>query len=624
MKESKQMQSARTLVVDITSFLRETLRDKIGSILCFELIHRTLVFLVFAPVSVFTLQKLVDTWGKPSIGNFEIAAFLISWPGIATMIIVGGLFLTQWYFESAGLILIIRPAQGRNTIVEIIRYLLGQWIRLFRLGLIQMTAIVARLFPTAFLTIVILNRLWQGHDINSLIILRPPIFWLGVGIGSILSSISLYFIARLFLRWFLALPILLLDEPRISPREALNRSVLRTSANRLKIISVLTCMVIAETAFAAIVLAAMRVSADWFLDQVGTSLLIALPATVIVLAIHAVILILLSIIVSVGFTCIILYLDHDFSGRIVNTTDHQANFQIHGFKQFREMARCPLFSGLVALALIIPIGCFIMINRLDLNDNLEIIAHRAGGALAPENTVSAVKNAISIGAEWAEIDVQLTSDNKIIVAHDTDLRRLGGLNQTIGESTLEKVQSVDVGIKFNQKFKGEKIPTLEEFLEAGKGRIHVLIELKPHNPKDGVLLAAAVVDLLQRRNEIHWHRICSQSYEAIEEAKRLAPDSTIGFIGAQAIGPMDALNVDFLMIDQKVATRKMIDRCKALNKKVLAWTVDNPEMVLPLLDRGVDGIITDNPPIIAARLNEIRGLNSVQRLILRARNALAD
>jgi hypothetical protein len=57
---------------------------------------------------------------------------------------------------------------------------------------------------------------------------------------------------------------------------------------------------------------------------------------------------------------------------------------------------------------------------------------------------------------------------------------------------------------------------------------------------------------------------------------------------------------------------------------VLAWTVDNPEMVLPLLDRGVDGIITDNPPIIAARLNEIRGLNSVQRLILRARNALAD
>jgi glycerophosphoryl diester phosphodiesterase len=78
------------------------------------------------------------------------------------------------------------------------------------------------------------------------------------------------------------------------------------------------------------------------------------------------------------------------------------------------------------------------------------------------------------------------------------------------------------------------------------------------------------------------------------------------------------------MIDQKVATRKMIDRCKALNKKVLAWTVDNPEMVLPLLDRGVDGIITDNPPIIAARLNEIRGLSSVQRLILRARNALAD
>ena len=110
------------------------------------------------------------------------------------------------------------------------------------------------------------------------------------------------------------------------------------------------------------------------------------------------------------------------------------------------------------MTLMVTTGCFIMINNLDLNDNLEIIAHRAGGALAPENTVAAVRNAIAIGADWAEIDVQLTSDNKIIVAHDTDLRRLGGLNQTIGESTLEKVQSVDVGIKFNETFKSICIP----------------------------------------------------------------------------------------------------------------------------------------------------------------------
>lgn len=618
------MQSARIQVAGVASFICKSLRHKIGPIICFELIHRTLVFLVFAPVSVFVLQKLVDIWGKPSIGNFEIAAFLLSWPGIATMIVVGGLFLAQWYFESAGLILILRPAQGRNTVVEIIRHILLQWVMLFRLGLIQMTAIVSRLFPSAFLTVFILKYIWKGHDINALVILRPPVFWLGVAIGSGLVGISLYFIARLFLRWFLALPALLLDEPRISPREALNRSVLRTSANRLKIATVLICMIILETIFAGVVLATLRISADWFLDQVGTSLLIALPATVLVLSIHAITLSLLSIIVSVGFTCVILYLDNEFSGRIVIANDHESQVQVRGFSQFRELARFPIFSGLVALALIVSVGCFIMINRLDLNDQLEIIAHRAGGALAPENTVAAVRNAIDIGAEWAEIDVQLTSDNKIIVAHDTDLRRLGGLNKTIGESTLNQVQSLDVGSRFSEKFKGEKIPTLEEFLDAGKGRIHVLIELKPHNDKDGMALAAAVVDLLKHRNEIHWHRICSQSYEAIEEAKRLAPDSTIGFIGAQAIGPMDSLNVNFLMIDQKVATRSIINRCKASKKKVLAWTVDDPELVLPLLDRGVDGIITDNPPVIAARLNEIRQLNPVQRLILRARNALAD
>jgi len=618
------MQSARERIAELASFSRLAVRGKIGPILCFEFVHRTLVFLLFAPVSFYVLRSLLDTWGKPSIGNFEIAAFLLSWPGVATMIVVGGLYLAQLYFQTAGLILIIRPEPGRTTIFEIYQYLFRKWLALFRLGLLQMAGFVAFLFPAGFSTAAILNYLWNKHDINALVILRPPVFWLGVGCGVVLVGISAGFIIRLFLRWFLALPALLLDQPAPSPRQALYISVERTNKNRRLIGIIILCWALFQLAVSVCVIETLKISADWFLDQVGTRLVYALPATMLVLAVHAMVLLGLSVLLSVGFTCVILYLDQMLSDRDLSEIIDNHSLKVRGFKQWKQMARHPLFSTLLALAIAVPAVGLYAINQLKLKDDIEIIAHRAGGALAPENTVAAVKNAVSIGAQWAEIDVQLTSDNKIIVAHDTDLRRLGGLDRTIGDSTLALVQSVDVGSKFSEKFKGEKIPTLEEFLNAGAGKIHVLIELKPHNDQDGLKLAAAVVKLLRERNEIGFHRICSQSYESVVEAKRLDPGVTNGFIAAQALGRLDELKVDFLMIDQKKATRRVNDRAQASGKLVLAWTVDDPAMVLPLLDRGVDGIITDNPPVISERLNEIRQLNTVQRLVLRARNALAD
>lgn len=618
------MESADFSLSNFLAFSLKRVRGKLWPILCFELVHRTLVFLLFAPISLFVLRTMLETWGKPSIGNFEIAAFFLSWPGVATMMLVGGLFLAQLYFQTAGLILILKPIEGRDTLFKIFQYLFRQWPALFRLGLLQMGGFVVRLFPAGFLTATLLNYLWRGHDINALVILRPTVYWVGVGAGILLFGISGFFILKLFLRWFLALPSLLLDEPSPSPRGALHSSVERTQEHRRVMAIYILIWVAFQSAASAIVLAVLRISADWFLDQAGTRLALALPATVLVLFTHGTTLLALSVFMIIGFTCLTLYLDDRLAGRACDEGAARIDLNVTAFAGLQQIMGHPLFFLEIVMAAGLPVAGFFMINQLNLKDELEIIAHRAGGALAPENTAAAVKNAVKIGAAWAEIDVQLTSDNKIIVAHDTDLRRLGGLDRTIGDSSLALVQSVDVGSRFSESFKGEKIPTLDEFLDAADRKIHILIELKPHNQEDGKKLAAAVVDLLNKRNETGLHRICSQSYEAITEAKRLDPGISIGFIAAQALGRLDELKVDFLMIDQKMATRRVNDLAQASGKQVLAWTVDDPEMVLPLLDRGVDGIITDNPPVIMSRLQEIRHLNTVRRLILRARNILAD
>ncbi len=613
--------TARELAVDIA----RTLRGKIGPVLVFEAIYRLGVSAVFAPLSVGVLSLLIGTRGKPSIGNFEIAGFLLSWPGILSMILVGALQLTQLYFQIAGLILIMRPGTENSSLAGIVRKLTVKAPRLFFLGLYQIAAFVGILLPAGFLGVSLLGWLWDGRDIYGLVILRPPVFWLGVVLAGIPVAISAFFILRYLLRWLLALPEQLLNDAPVPPLEAMRLSEARTRDHKPMMIAVLASWVGVQALLAAFVLGMLRWSADAFLDFVGLRMTLALPATVLVLAVHFVVLTLVSIVGVVGFAAVILFLDRKLAGRAVAETSGKVLLSNWiALESHASLLRHPRFLALAVLAITLPIGSALTLNSLDVDDRVEIIAHRAGGAMAPENTVSAVKKSIEVGAQWSEIDVQFTSDKAIVVIHDTDLRRLAGVNRQVKDIPLAEVQSLDVGGWFAPQFKGEKIPTLDEFLDAAKDRMHVLIELKVSSADEGRELARAVVELLRRRGEIARHRICSQSYESVVEVKRIEPGLTVGYIAAQSIGRMEELTVDFFMLSVELSTKRFIERARAVDKGVYAWTIKDPDLILPLLDRGVAAIITDDPVPMMARLEEIRALSNVERLILRARDALAD
>lgn len=613
--------TARELAVDVA----RTLRGKIGPVIVFEAIYRLAVSAVFAPLSVGVLSLLIGTRGKPSIGNFEIAGFLLSWPGILSMVLVGALQLTQLYFQVAGLILIMRPGTKDSSLVGIVRKLTVKAPRLFFLGLYQIAAFVGILLPAGFLGVGLLNWLWDGRDIYGLVILRPPVFWIGVVLAGIPLAISALFILRYLLRWLLALPEQLLNDAPVPPMEAMRLSEARTRDHKPMMIAVMASWFGFQAALAAFVLGTLRWSADAFLDFVGLRMTLALPATVLVLAIHFVVLTLVSIVGVVGFTAVILFLDRKLAGReVVESPGKVVLSKWISVENHVSILRHPRFLALAVVAVVLPIGSALSLNALDVDDRVEIIAHRAGGAMAPENTVSAVKKSIEVGAQWSEIDVQFTSDKAIVVIHDTDLRRLAGVNRQVKDMPLAEVQSLDVGGWFSPQFKGEKIPTLDEFLDAAKDRMHVLIELKVSSAEEGRELARAVVDLLRRRGEIARHRICSQSYESVVEVKRIEPGLTVGYIAAQSIGRMEELTVDFFMLSVELSTKRFIERARAVGKGVYAWTIKDPDLILPLLDRGVAAIITDDPVPMMARLEEIRALSNVERLILRARDALAD
>jgi len=107
-----------------------------------------------------------------------------------------------------------------------------------------------------------------------------------------------------------------------------------------------------------------------------------------------------------------------------------------------------------------------------------IIAHRGESFDAPENTLAAINLAWERGAEAVEIDIQFSKDRELVVIHDTDTKRLAGIDKKVVDQTLEELKKLDVGVWKAIQFKDEKIPTLKEVLDTIKNGKRLIIEMK--------------------------------------------------------------------------------------------------------------------------------------------------
>ncbi|MBE6550423.1 MAG: hypothetical protein E7670_08365 [Ruminococcaceae bacterium] len=111
-----------------------------------------------------------------------------------------------------------------------------------------------------------------------------------------------------------------------------------------------------------------------------------------------------------------------------------------------------------------------------------LTAHRGWRAKYPENTMRGFREALKLDIDAIEMDAHMTKDYHIVVCHDATLDRTTDKSGSICQLTLDEVRSADAGIKFGEEFKGEKIPTFEEFLElmATRPDLKLLLELKDY------------------------------------------------------------------------------------------------------------------------------------------------
>lgn len=117
-----------------------------------------------------------------------------------------------------------------------------------------------------------------------------------------------------------------------------------------------------------------------------------------------------------------------------------------------------------------------------MDTKVTLAGHRGWRAKYPENTMLGFREALKLDIDAIEMDAHMTKDYQIVVCHDPDLSRTTDKSGKIYEMTLEEVRQADAGIRFGEEFRGEKVPTFEEFLQlmATRPDIRLMLELKDY------------------------------------------------------------------------------------------------------------------------------------------------
>lgn len=231
-----------------------------------------------------------------------------------------------------------------------------------------------------------------------------------------------------------------------------------------------------------------------------------------------------------------------------------------------------------------------------------VIAHRGASAVAPENTLEAFELAADLGAEAIELDAKLTADGEAVAFHDRTLARTTGARGTPGGRTLSELRALEVGAWKAEAYRGVRIPTLSEILEAVGRRLLINIELSDYWSRQGRLVERVVAIVRRHRLE---RRVLFSSFQssALVGAQRLAPEIACGhLVGPTWLAYRDRLALRRAEVQaehphESLALPEKIASIHKAGKRVHVYTVDDPEVMRRMWQWGVDGLITDLPDL---------------------------
>ena len=254
-----------------------------------------------------------------------------------------------------------------------------------------------------------------------------------------------------------------------------------------------------------------------------------------------------------------------------------------------------------------------------------VLAHRGLPSAAPENTMAAFRAAADAGARWIETDVDLLADGTPVLIHDTALERTTDRGGSIYGLRAADLAHVDAGSWFGPDFAGERLPTLEAFIDFVNERgINANIELKAN--EQGAARSVELVDTLAAALErldagrqvlvssfsqpllMAFHQRHPRYATAVlYESTTIRPDwrSVAELCGAVAIRPdwrsvAELCGAVAIHPEDTGLTEAMVRAARAAGYGVNVWTVNRPDRANQLFNWGCTGVFTDVYPLLAA------------------------
>ena len=234
-----------------------------------------------------------------------------------------------------------------------------------------------------------------------------------------------------------------------------------------------------------------------------------------------------------------------------------------------------------------------------------IIAHRGGGLLAPENTLAAIRMARNLGYAGVEFDVKLSGDGVAVLMHDDTFERTTNGSGAVDEASYEEISQLDAGSWFGNEFSGEPVPSFAAACalcrEAG---VWANIEIKPSPGRE-----RQTGEVVARMAKLLWSGahpaplLSSFSALALEAAAVESPDLPRALLVVEAptnwLAQLDRLQCVALHVSHRHVDASLVNAVHKSERGVLAYTVNDSEAALDLLEWGVDALVTDQLDRIA-------------------------
>ena len=579
-----------------------------------DIVYKLLAFAVLTPLLGLALRVGVSLSGSSVLADQDILYFLLSPVGLAVLVVAAGLSLTIVALEQACLMAIgVAAAENsRVTVIGALRFVLARARSVIGLALRVVGRCLLYVAPFLVGLGLIYAFLLGEFDINYYLTEQPPAFTTALGLAVLLFGGLAGLLVPRLIGWGLALPLVLFED--VAANQALAESERRVSGHRAPIAGVLVfwgaAAVLVWTAVPALILATGRLVAPYGEGNVKLVLtLMLLLAALWVLAN-----LLITWVNASAFSLLVARLYEHFGGGREEIVSRLTSEEDLGGTRRVQLSPGRVLAGLLVLALLAGGGGWLLLRGVQGNDDVVIIAHRGAAGVAPENTMASIEEALEQGADYIEIDVQETVDGEVVVIHDSDLMKVGGVDLKIWDATWDGLQEIDVGSWFAPEFSEERVPHLRDVLERTRGRAKVDIELKYYGHDEN--LEQRVIDIVEELALVDDVVVMSLKYGAVETMRALRPDWTLGLLTATAVGDLTELDADFLAVATGLATRSFVRRAQGKGKDVYVWTVNDPVQMFNMMNLGVDGIITDEPGVAGEVLAWRAELSSAERLLV--------